>query len=142
MPQREAGELADQVALLVGQRDARQHGERVVAVRLPGCGGSRRRPGRARASQLTVPEPAGGRRVALERVQQAIGMAALQVALDALRAELALVERELVPRLEADDLVVVDLELDAALLAAEAAVRLHRAVDLEARRPSRRAAPR
>ena len=63
-------------------------------------------------------------------------MAALQVALHALRAELALVERELVPGLEADDLVVLHLQLDAALLAAEAAVRLDHAVDLEAGVPA------
>ena len=58
-------------------------------------------------------------------------MAALEVPLHALRAELALVERELVPGLEADDLVGVDLEDDPALLATEAAVGLHLAVDLE-----------
>ena len=68
-------------------------------------------------------------------------MRALQVALDALRAEHAAVERKVFPRLEADDLVVLDLELDAALLAAEAAVRLDQAVRLDAasssaRRPS------
>jgi hypothetical protein len=63
-------------------------------------------------------------------------VAALQVALDALRAELALVEREVVPGLEADHLVVVDLQLDAALLTAEAAVRVDDAIDLDARVPS------
>ena len=77
------------------------------------------------------PEPARRRRVALERVQQPVGMAALQVALHALGAELALVERELVPGLEPDDLVVLHLQLDAALLAAEAAVGLDHPVDLE-----------
>src|SRR4051812_35930762 len=51
-------------------------------------------------------------------------MRALQVALDALGAQHAAVERELFPRLEADDFVVTHLELNAALLAAEAAVRL------------------
>ena len=64
-------------------------------------------------------------------VVQPVGMRALQVALDALRAEHAAVERELLPRLEADDLVVADLELDAALLAAEAAVRLDEPVRLD-----------
>ena len=77
------------------------------------------------------PEPAWCGGVALERVQQPIGMTALEVPLDALRAELALVERELVPRFETDDLVAVDLELDPALLAAEAAVGVDDAVDLE-----------
>ncbi len=88
-----------------------------------------------------LPEPPGGRRVPLHRVQQAVGVAALQVPLDPLRAELALVERELVPGLEAHDLVVADLELDAALLAAEAAVGLHDPVDLEAGVPATRRGP-
>ena len=65
------------------------------------------------AVERVVPRPAGtrrARRVALQRVEQPVGVAVLQVALDALGAELALVERELVPRLEADDLVVLDLQ--------------------------------
>ena len=59
-------------------------------------------------------------------------MRALQIALDALRTEHAVIERKLLPRLEADDLVVLDLELNAALLAAEAAVRLDDPVGLDA----------
>ena len=55
-------------------------------------------------------------------------MVALQIALDALGTEHAAVERELLPRLEADHAVLADLELNAALLAAEAAVRLHQPV--------------
>ena len=139
--QGEAGELADQVALLVGQRDARQHGERVVAVGLLDAADLADDPVE-RLVPRDPPEPAGRGGVALERVQQPVGVAALEVPLDALRAELALVERELVPRLEADDLVVTDLELDPALLPAEAAVGVDDAVDLERRRPTRRAAPR
>ena len=64
-------------------------------------------------------------------------MRALQVALHAFGAEHAAVERKLLPRLEADDLVVFDLELDAALLAAEAAVRLDEAIGLDAGRQPR-----
>ena len=128
--QGEAGELADEVALLVGQRDARQHGEGVVAV-----GGLDAADLADDAVERLVPrdpaEPAGRRRVALERMEQAVGVAALEVALDALRAQLALVERELVPGLEADDGVVADLQHDPALLAAEAAVGLDHAVDVE-----------
>ena len=63
-------------------------------------------------------------------------MAALQVPLDAFGAELALVEGEVVPGFESDDLVVVDLQFDAALLAAEAAVGLDDLVDLEPGVPS------
>src|SRR6476660_1680258 len=55
-------------------------------------------------------------------------MAVLHVALDALGAEHPLVEGEVFPGLEADHLVVAHLELDAALLAAEAAVRLDQLV--------------
>ena len=45
--------------------------------------------------------------------------------------EHAAVERELLPRLEADDLIVADLELNTALLAAEAAMRLHQPLRLD-----------
>ena len=135
--QGEAGELADQVALLVRQRDAGEHGEGVVAV-----GGLDAADLGDDPVERLIPrdpaEPAGCRRVALHRVQQAIGMAALEVALDALRAQLALVEREVVPRLEADHGVVVDLQLDPALLAAEAAVRVDDSVDLEPGVPTAR----
>ena len=74
------------------------------------------------------------RRVAPQCRRQPVGMRALQVALHALRAEHAAVEREVLPRLEADHLVVAHLELDAALLAAEAAVRLHQPIGLDAGR--------
>src|SRR5262245_54689487 len=63
-------------------------------------------------------------------------MVALHVALDALRTELSLVEREVLPRLEADHLLVLHLELDAALLAAEATVGLDDAVGLAHGGPS------
>ena len=59
-------------------------------------------------------------------------MRSLQVSLDALRTQHAVVKGEILPRLEPDDRVVLHLELDAALLAAEAAVRLHHAVGLDA----------
>src|SRR5689334_17373391 len=51
-------------------------------------------------------------------------MAALEVALDAFGAEHAAIERELLPGLEADDVIFADAELDPALLPAEAAVGL------------------
>ena len=135
--QAEAGELADEVALLVGERHPAEHGERVGAV----LGLDPLDLGDDAVEGVVPargPEPVGRRRVALERVEEPVGVVALQVALDALGAELALVERELVPRLEADDLVVLHLQLDAALLPAEAAVRLHRAVRVDARVPPTR----
>ncbi len=60
-------------------------------------------------------------------------MVALQVALDALGAKHAAVERKLLPRLEPGHAVVADLELNAALLAAEAAMGLHQLLALFAR---------
>ena len=79
-------------------------------------------------------EPGGGDVSRLERREQPVRMRALQVSLDALRAQHAAVEREVLPRLEADDLVVLHLQLDAALLAAETAMRLHESLGLDARR--------
>jgi hypothetical protein len=58
-------------------------------------------------------------------MEPAVGVIVLEVALDALRAELPLVEGELLPRLDADDLLVLHRERHAALLSAEAAVRVH-----------------
>ena len=49
-------------------------------------------------------------------------MVALQITLHTLRAKHAAVERKLLPWLEADDAVVAHLELNTALLAAEAAM--------------------
>src|SRR5262249_2801539 len=127
--------LADQVALLVRERDTRQHGERVVAVRLLDAADLAHHP-----TESLVPrdgaKAAGRGRVAHVRVQEPVGMAALKVALHPFRAELALIEGELVPGLEPDDRVVVHLELDPTLLAAEAAVRGDDAIDLQARVPS------
>src|SRR5688572_28648249 len=60
---------------------------------------------------------------------------------NALRAELALVEGELVPRLEADDLLAFHLEHDPALLPTEAAVGLDLAVGVDAAVPASRWRP-
>jgi hypothetical protein len=131
----EAGELAHEVGLLVAERHAGEHGEAVGPVLgLDAPDLSRH------AVERLVPggdaEPARGRRITLERFEEAVGVGVLQVALDALGAELALVEREVVPGLEAHHLVVGDLQDDPALLAAEAAVGLHLAVDLDAGVPA------
>src|SRR5579872_822412 len=52
-------------------------------------------------------------------------MAALHVALDALGAEHTVIEREIFPGLEADDLILSDFQLDAALLATETTMSLY-----------------
>jgi hypothetical protein len=49
-------------------------------------------------------------------------MVVLQIAFHPFGTELTLIDRELLPGLEADYLLVTDLELDAALYAAKAAV--------------------
>ena len=64
------------------------------------------RRGRSRPSYGIGLKPDGERRVAPQRGQEAIGMRALEVALHALRAQHPAIERELLPGLEADDLVV------------------------------------
>src|SRR5262245_51031833 len=53
-------------------------------------------------------------------------MGSLQVPLDTFRTQHAAVERKVLPRLEADDLVVPDLQLNSTLLAAKTAMRLHK----------------
>src|SRR4029079_19836647 len=65
-------------------------------------------------------------------------MLVLQVPFDALGAELAAVEGEVLPGFEPDDLVLLDLELNAALLAAEATVGLDDPIGLPGGLPSSR----
>ena len=79
-------------------------------------------------------ESGGRRRVPAHRRRQPIGMRALQVAFHTLGTEHAAIEREILPRLEANHLVVADLELNPALLPAEAAMRLHEPIRLDAGR--------
>jgi hypothetical protein len=80
---------------------------------------------RAEAARRRWIAPVGG--------QQPVGVRALQVAFHALGAQLAMVERKVHPWLEADHLVVLHQQLDATLLAAEAAVRLDGAIRRAAR---------
>src|SRR5262245_32471129 len=61
-------------------------------------------------------------------------MGTLQVSLDSLGAEHPAIEREFLPRLEANHLVVANLQLNAALLTAEAAMRLDQALGFGAGR--------
>ena len=127
--ERDPREFADEVALFIGQRHARQHGERVFAVLF--------------LDALNLGDRAVERRIpadrtepfafdALDRIEQTVGMVVLQIALDALRAEPAFVEGKFLPRLEADNAIVFYQQLDAALHAAKATVRLHDFVRLVA----------
>src|SRR5262245_27647405 len=63
------------------------------------------------------PKPA---RAAHQRSEQTIWMPTLHVALHTLRAKHAPVEGKIFPRLETDDLILSNFELDATLLSAEA----------------------
>ena len=63
-------------------------------------------------------------------------MAALEVALDPFGTEHATVHRELLPGLEADNCIVLDLELDATLHAAKAAMRFDETVRFPTPLPS------
>ena len=58
----------------------------------------------------------------LQREKQPVRVVVLQVTLNAFRAEASLVEGELFPGFEADDLVALDHQLDAALHPAETAM--------------------
>ena len=60
-----------------------------------------------------------------QRIEKPVGMVSLHVALDALGAKHAAVEGKLLPWLEPRHAVVADLQLNAALLAAEAAMGLY-----------------
>jgi hypothetical protein len=65
-------------------------------------------------------------------MEQPIRVVVLEIAFDPFGAELALVKWEFQPRLHADDGIVLDLELETALLAAEAAVGLDQGIRLDA----------
>ncbi len=132
----DARELPEQIGLLRRQAGAAEHADRSRAMGgLESCdlGGD----ARDRVGIRHRGEAAGRGRIAPQRREQPIGMRALQVALDALRAQHASIERELFPRFEANHLVIVNLELNAALLSAEAAVRLDQPLRLDARRQPR-----
>src|SRR5579863_9894877 len=63
-----------------------------------------------------------------ERIEQTVLMVRLHVTLDAFWTELSRIEGKVLPRFKPDHVVVTDLELNSALLAAEATVRLYQAV--------------
>ena len=57
-------------------------------------------------------------------MEQTVGVGALQIALDTLRTQFALVERKTVSRLKSDHRLIFYQQCDAALLAAKATVRI------------------
>src|SRR6185369_9943291 len=120
----DAGKFAEQVGFLAGEGGAAIDRDSVFPMLL-----------------LDLPQAAdgeverlvpGGRLEAFgraeERVQEAVGVRALEVAAHAFRAEHPLIERELLPRLEAHHLIAAHLELNAALLTTETAVGFHQPV--------------
>src|SRR5439155_16268047 len=131
--QREPGKLAAEVGLLICHRRSAEEREGVFAV-----SALNRADGRNGLVERLVPArvPEAGFR-ADERSEQAVGMIVLQVAFHTFGTKLALIDRELFPRLEADYLVVFDLELNATLDAAKATMRFHEFV-LLARVPDTR----
>src|SRR5581483_11665303 len=104
-----------------GQRCAAVHRHRVTPVLLLDFA----QPARGEAQRLVPSCRAETRVGAQQRIEQAVGMAALQVPLHALRTQHAVVERKILPRFESDHAVGAHLELNAALLPAEAAVSLN-----------------
>ena len=131
----EPGELAHQIRLLVGNRDPGEHGERVGAVLALDAPDLICRPIQ-RLVPGDGPEPGRGARVALHWLEQAVGVASLEVALHPLWTELALVEGEVVSGLEPDHLVVPHFESDPALLTAEAAMGVDHPIRLDFGVPS------
>ena len=127
--ERDSGELADEVALFIRQRNTREHRKGIAAVLALDALDFR---DRSAERVLPIRAPEAGAFGSLERIQQPVGMIVLQVALDAFRTKPAFVERELFPRFEADDLVVFDQQLDAALHPAETAMGLDDLVRLVA----------
>ena len=122
--QGQAGKFAHQIRLLVGERRPRQHRKSVVAI-LALDATDVLRDQVERGWPLCHLKAAV---VAPERRQQAVRMAALQVALDPFGTEHAAVHRKLLPGLKTDHPIVFDFELDATLHAAEAAMGLDQTV--------------
>ena len=130
--QTDARKLAEEIRLLRRQARAPEHRDGAAAVRLLEAGDLGRH-FRDRVPIRHVREAGRRRRVPSQRRQESIGMRTLQVPLDAFRAQHPAIEGKVLPRLEPDDLVVADFELNAALLPAEAAMRFDEPVGFNAR---------
>jgi hypothetical protein len=77
-------------------------------------------------------KPAGRGTIPAIRMEQAVGMRSLQISFDTLGAEHSTVEGEFFPRLKANYFVALDLQLNAALLSAEAAMGFDETIGLHA----------
>ena len=121
--QADARKFSDQIGFFRNERGSAIDGDRILAIFLLNLAQTRRC-----KIQRFVPRgfsKSFGR--AQERVEQPVGMSALQIPLHSFGAEHPVIERKFLPRLESDDLIVANLELDAALLAAETAMRFDKA---------------
>src|SRR6185436_5912305 len=108
--QAHAGELAEEVGFLGCQACPAEQPDRAVPV--SGLETLYFRSGLGDGLRIADSAESGWcRLVAVKRRQQAIGMRALEVPLDPFRTEHAAIEGKILPRLEPDDLVVLDLEL-------------------------------
>src|SRR5262249_23011615 len=132
--QGQAGKLPYQVGFLVGERRPRQQRKGVSPVlRLDVAYTVLDAVERLGPVGLAKPVCA-----AHERGQEPVRVAALEIAFDHLGTEHAAVHRELLPGLETDDRIVLNLKLDTTLHAAKAAMCLDQAVWLCTPLPSTR----
>ncbi len=116
--------LTVEVGLFIGHRCPSKECEGILAIQIldpADFGGS--------AGKRILPGCTGKPLVRTnQRLEDPVGVVVLHVALHAFRAELALVDRKFLPWLEANHLVLLDLELDTALDPTKAAVGLHQFV--------------
>src|SRR6185437_1526609 len=119
-----ARELPHQIRLLRCERSAAEHSHGVLAVAILDLAKTPRSE-RERFVPCSLREPVVGSK---KRIEQSIRVIRLQIALHALRAKLSLIKRKLLPRFKPNNVVVANLELNAALLPAEAAMRLDDAI--------------
>src|ERR1017187_577231 len=120
--QRHACELAHQIRLFGGERGATIDRHGILAVLLlefaePAC---------CEIQSLVPLRGAESLRRSHKRIEKPVGGAALHIAFDTFGTEHAAVERKLLPWLKSRHAIVADFELNSALLAAEAAMRLYK----------------
>ena len=118
--QADARELAHQVRLLGGERRAAVDRDGILAVLLLELAQT----SRGEIERLVPLRRAESLVGSHQRIEQAVRVVALQIALDALGAKHAPIEWKVLPWLKPGHAVVANLELNAALLAAETAMSL------------------